>query len=328
MRHTLVRLEDAGTWTAALAGLRHAHAHTHAHAHAFAASSPDETLLYVGCEEDGTPIIACPLSVRGEPGQQDVYTPFGFSGFASDRARPEFGVAWDEFAASQGWIATYALQHPSLDHDLGLLGSAATVTCYLIDLSVSVDVRLSRMARGGRTNVRRALRAPFELSHDRDELAAFVLAEVDAFFDARDAASLYRFSPETWRRLLAAPSVRASGVRIDGAVVAALIVGRSGDIADGLFTLSVPAGRGATTALVWDAFATLAAAGATTFNMGGGVSSDDGVAEFKRRLGGAPVAAHGIRLVHRQDAFDDLCRRAGVAPDLDGFFPPYRRRQP
>lgn len=328
MRHRLVPLDDPDGWNDALQGLRHAPAHTHAHAFAFAASSPDETFLYVGCDDDGTPAVVCPLAVRGEPHEQDVYTPFGFSGFASAADRPGFAAEWDAFAAEQGWVATYALQHPALTNDLGLLTGAAEVMCYVVDVTEPADVLLARMAKDRRAEVRRWLREPAGLVRDPDEILAFVLANADAFYGERSAAALYHFAPETWRRLVGSPAVITTGLRRDGRLVAVMLNAAVGDIAEGLFTFSGPAGSRSTTPLFWEAIADAAARSATTFNLGGGARPDDGIVEFKRRLGAQPVPAYGIRLVHRTDAFETLCHRAGVAPVIDGYFPPYRRRQP
>lgn len=327
MKHSLVDLDDAGAWDAALAGITHSHAHTRAHVAAFAASSSDGTFLYTCSDDDETTLVACPLSVRGEPGERDVYTPWGFSGFATARRLPEFAGEWQEFAAAQGWVASYIFQNPLLPVDLGFRSSAfgSSTACSVLDLSLSSDELLARMSTRRRSELRRWMREPAEVTSDAHEVLGFVLSTVDEFFTARNAPEVYYFAERTWSLLLGVPSVWSIAVRENGRVVSTCIFGESSGLVEYLFGFSLP-GAAHTAPLIWEAIAHYGRQGASSLNLGGSVRPGDGVGEFKRRFGPREMPARRVRLVHRPDAYSALCDRAGTDPDPTGYFPPYRRR--
>ncbi len=331
MKHRLVELDDPVGWSRALDGLSHAHAHAHAHVDAFARSAGDRTFLYSCTDDDGAPLVACPLSLRGAPGELDAYTPYGFSGFAASGDVPGFADEWSSFASEQGWVASYVFQHPMLTADLGFDASAfgAPTPCSVLDLTATPDELLARMSSRRRAELRRWMREPAKVTTDPAEALAFTIAIADEFFAVRDAAAAYRFVDSTWKTLLAAPSVWCIGV-VDPTssgckVVALCIFGERAGLVDYLFGFSLPGASAHTAPLIWEAVHHFAGAGSTSMNLGGAVRAGDGVGEFKRRFGPTEVPARRVRLVHRSDAYAALCHRAGVDTDPSGFFPPYRR---
>jgi hypothetical protein len=325
MEHRLIGLDDPGGWTEALVGLRHPAAHTHSHVRAFARSSVDETVLYVAADADGATAVACPLSIRGDEGERDVYSPYGFGGFASDRDRPEFADEWDAFASAQGWIASYVVQHPELTADLGF-APASSISCFVLDLAPSEEDLVAAMSRSRRQELRSWARRAPDLTEDRDEVLSFLLEFADDFFAEREAAAVYRFDPVTWTDLVGSAVVRVVGVREEGRVVAANVTAEHDGLADSLFLVCRPGAGGHSSPLVWEAARRCRTAGARSLNLGGGVRPDDQIAEIKRRFGATPRPATVHRCVHRGEAYAELCRRTGVSVSTDGFFPPYRRR--
>jgi Acetyltransferase (GNAT) domain len=329
VRHVLVPIGDPAGWQAALTGITHSHAHTHTHVAAFAASSADETFLYSWRDDDDAPMVACPLSLRGETGAIDVYTPYGFSGFAARAARPDFAGDYDAFAASEGWVASYVFQHPMLVAELGFPSKSLLMQakCAVIDLGKSESELMACMSPGRRRELRRWAREAAVVTTDRDEVLAFVLATADDFFDTRDASSVYRFTEQTWASLLGGPSVWCIGVREAGRLVSASIFAESCGIVEYLFGLSSVGASTYAAPLIWEAILHYSAEGASSFNLGGGIRPDDGVAEFKRRFGADDMPAMSGRFVHDADKYSRLCARAAVGEDTTGFFPPYRRRR-
>jgi hypothetical protein len=59
-------------------------------------------------------------------------------------------------------------------------------------------------------------------------------------------------------------------------------------------------------------------------NLGGGIRPGDDLAEFKRRFGAVELPLASLRQVYRADAYEELCRAAGVTSERAGWFPPYR----
>jgi hypothetical protein len=61
------------------------------------------------------------------------------------------------------------------------------------------------------------------------------------------------------------------------------------------------------------------------FNLGGGMTPGDSLADFKARFGATPLPMRAVKAVYDPPAYEDLCRRHGADPgDRDGFFPAYR----
>lgn len=327
MNHRLIPLADPEEWSAALESIPHPPAHTHGHVSAFAASSPDPTFLYVCADDDQVPIVACPLSIRGDVGAADVYTPYGFGGFAARRPHPAFADDWRMFAVEQGWVAAYVMQHPLLTADLGHPEASldAGTTCYVLDLTRSPEGVLAAMSARRRQQLTAWARTPADLTTDRQELCGFFEREADRFFAARDAASLYRFRPDTWHLLLRSPVAWSIGVREAGSIVAASVFTEHDGYVEYLFGMSVDGAGRYSAPLIWEAVTHFSPLGASTLNLGGGVRPGDGVAEFKRRFGADEIPAPRLCLVFDPAAFTELSRAAGVEPTTDGFFPPYRR---
>jgi hypothetical protein len=327
MSHELISLTDGAAWDRALADIPHPHAHTRRHVAAFQASSPDPAFLYVHRDDHGIADVACPIAIRGGPGERDAYTPYGFGGFAAVRPVPTFAAEWDSFAGANGWVASYVFQSPVLDPDLGFpVGAFVPVgSCYVLDLGLPVDDLLARTSRRRRAELRRWAGVQHDLTSDPDEVATFLAAEAAAFFEARGAASVYRLSDATWADLISSPSVWCVAAREHGQVVAASVLGESCGMVDYLFGISRAGAAAYSAPLLWEAVTQFVGTGATTLNLGGGITPGDGVAEFKRRFGPGELTFTSGRFVHRRDAYRDLCRRAGVSEDTDGYFPPYRR---
>jgi hypothetical protein len=327
MSHELIPLTDGEAWDRALADIPHPHAHTRRHVAAFQASSPDEALLYVHRDAHGAADVACPIAVRGAPGERDAYTPYGFGGFAAARPVPTFAAEWDSFAGANGWVASYVFQSPLLDPDLGFpVGAFVPVgACYVLDLGRPVDDLLARTSPRRRAELRRWARGHHDLTSDPAEVTAFLIAEAAAFFAARDAAPIYRLSGATWADLISSPTVWCVAAREDGRVAAASVFGESCGMVDYLFGISRPGASAYSAPLLWEAVTHFVGTSAITLNLGGGITPGDGVAEFKRRFGPDELTFSSGRFVHRPDAYGDLCRRAGVGEDRDGYFPPYRR---
>lgn len=326
-RHELVPLSDGQRWDEALHGLVHAPAHTRHHAAAFALSSPDEVTLYVLRDAEGLPVVCCVLAVRGGPGTMDAYTPYGFGGFVAARPVAGFGQLWDSFARSQGWVASYALQHPLVEAPEPFPEDVERVSgdTYVVDLRPEPADLLRRMSSGRRTELARWTRAAGVLEEDRTAIAGFFAAEAPRFFADRGASPTYRFAAPTWEALTHAPNTVAFGARGPSGLVAAALFNGAGTLGEYVFSVSVPGTKGVSGPLVWEGMLALRRRGVTTLHLGGGVRPGDGVARFKQQFGVSAVPLRHLRFVHRPDVYARLCSRAGCDTGDDGYFPPYRR---
>lgn len=328
MRHEFLPLSARQEWDSVLPRVPHAHAHTWNHVAAFQASTGDPTFLYVGRDLAGEPLVVCPIAERRMNDSVDAYTPFGFGGFAARGELPGFAAQWQSVAESRHWTTSYVALNPLLAHDLGFPASVVHPlhTIFVWDVRRSPDALLASMASGRRRQLRKWEAAPRSLTRSRAEVLTFLKGNAAEFFRLRAAGSAYFFAPRTWERLLHSDSVHPIGITEGGRVLAAIVFGLVGPIAEAMFGISRPGFRTMLAPLIWEGVKGLKAHGAEIVNLGSDVRGDDGVALFKRQFGSQARTTHSLRIVHDEDHYASLCRMLGVGPEQrGGFFPPYCR---
>lgn len=318
---TLIALEDRAGWNAALSGVPHAFAHTWDNCHAMAASSGHETSLYVFRSDHAR--IVSPLAERAIGDEVDVVTPYGFSGFAGAGECPDFGTRWREFAARRGYVCGYLLLNPVIPTP-PWFGSEPELhkTLYVFDLRLGEDELFERLSTNRRRQVRRSDASA--LVSDREELTEFFVDNYPRFAESRDAAAVYRLSEASMRALCESPNVLLLGAREGGRLRAVSLFGFTEHAGDYLYNASLPGEEAWSAILIWHAALELKARGVPSLNLGGAVTDDDGVGEFKRRFGTDRVPLYNLKQVYRPDAYRLLCERAGVDPSQTAYFPAYR----
>jgi hypothetical protein len=318
---TLIPLEDRTGWEAALAGHPHAFAHTWDNCRAMAGTTGHATYLY-SFRSDGVRVL-CPLAERPAADHVDVVTPYGFSGFVGSGDCSGFDSHWRAFAEGRGYVCAYLLLNPVIPNPTLFAADAERhKTLFVFDLTLDEDELFARLSTNRRRQVRRA--EPEALVTDREQLTEFFVETYPAFIAARDAAGVYDLSEQSMRELCASESVFLIGARSGGRICAVSLFGFTRHAGDYLYNASLPGHEEWSAILIWAAVRDLKARGVPTLNLGGAVSEDDGVAEFKRRFGTGEVPLHNVKQVYRPDVYRELCDRAGVDAEAAGYFPAYR----
>lgn len=324
MRHDLIPIAEQDRWNHALVGIPHGFGHTWESCHAQWLTTRLPTYLYV-FEADGARII-CPLLIRGSEGQFDVTTPFGFSGFAGTGHCPQFRDEWFAFARSKGWVCAYIGQNPQLEPERYWPREdfEEGQNLFWLDLSQSDAEILGRLSRGRRPPIKRWRANPDWPCTDRAEIAEFIIKNHKDFFRRVGATTTYSFTEATWRSLAASPNVELLGARSNGRLVATMLFGFAGRLADALFNVSVPEGRDAATALMVEGARRLRARKVEMLNMGGGVRPGDSVEASKRQFHAIVQPLLRLKQVLNSGTFAALCQRAGIDPCAPStYFPPY-----
>ena len=328
MRVRLVDDVDAAAWTEALEGIPHAIAHTHGFASAMARVQGTTASLFVA--EDGNSRFICPVAVRDFHGNCDIFSPYGFGGFAGIGDPHGLRAAWAEFAATNGYVAAFITQNPLLMPD-GMTAQWPGITEYVrtiyrIDLTQQLNIRLGRVSARTRSGLRKWLeRATIE--HDQDLLAEAFVRLYPGLAERRDMSALYHFDPVVLRRLTELPDTFLVGARsCDGIISCVALMAATSACGDYLFMASSPDGNSDGTGVLWCGLEKLAERKVPVCNLGGGISEGDGVAEFKRRIGGEPLALPIVQEIFDTDRYAALCRVAGVVPAATGFFPAYHAK--
>ena len=120
-------------------------------------------LLYVHRDAHGAADVACPIAVRGAPGERDAYTPYGFGGFAAARPVPTFAAEWDSFAGRERMGRVVRLPEPTAGSGPRLPRRRVRSRRrrrYVLDLARPADDLLARMSPRRRAELRRWARRP------------------------------------------------------------------------------------------------------------------------------------------------------------------------
>ena len=319
----LISLEDRARWDEVLGTLPHGWAHTWDSCHAQHVATGYRTFLYYA--EGRGARVACPIAERSIDERVDIVTPSGFSGFVGQGRWPGFADRFRDFARSQGYVCGYITLNP-LFGDATYIDPGETYPntyVYVLDTTVGLDVLHQRLSR----NRRRELRTWTPGMHDVDpaKVREFLIAHYDAFMSSRGARAQYRYDARTLLAICDSGNVVMLGAEVDGCVEAVRVVGYTPHAADDLFLVSTQRGSSHAACLAWSAVHRLTEMGVPTYNLGGGVSPSDAVAQAKERFGPARLPLNGLKQVYDREGYDLLCRRYGRPGSVHpGYFPPYR----
>jgi hypothetical protein len=328
IRQDLIPLEDRAAWRQSLEGIPHGFGHTWESCRAAARSSGAPTFLYRF--QDGPARVVCPLAERGQGWTRDLATPYGFGGFAGTGGGPLFRHRFRDFLRRRGYVCAYIGLHPVLTGgDWAGPGEAHVYnSVHVLDLTAPEETLFARLSENRRREVRAFDRArsekTVELVEDRDALARFFLDHYEEFYRSRSASPLYFFSRDTLLDLFALDNVLLLGVAGPEGIEAVSVFGWTPYLADFLHNVSVPGGERHSAPLIWQAARRLHALRIPFLCLGGGIREGDGVARFKERFGGERRPLAALRQVYDRERYAELCRLAGVDPEAEGYFPPYR----
>jgi hypothetical protein len=321
-----IAIQDEKAWTAALLGLPHSIFHTWGYAHAIWLTTGLVTYLYTF--EDEAVRIICPLAEREIESHRDLVTPFGIGGFAGNGESQAFADHWWAFAKRMGYVCGYIGLNPLFDRPcFSRPGEAVTErTIFVMDLSVDETEVRRRLAPRLRREIA-SLKSPrADLVEDRRSLTEFFVSNYLPFMERKGAAPVYRFRTATLEALCSLDSVLLVGAARRGRIEAVMMFGFTPYSADGLFVPSHPGCEHHSTPLIWWAVKAMQARDVPLLNLGGAVREGDGLAAYKRRFGSLSLPMRALKQIYRPDTYADLCRRASVGQDDQGYFPAYRAR--
>jgi hypothetical protein len=272
-------------------------------------------------------MVVCPFSVREYAGREDLVTPYGFSGFVGAGDVDSFRHDWKDYAASNGYVCAYVQLNPFFDNARLFDPTESHVqgSIHVVDLREPENVLFAQLSRNRRREVR-AAQPGVDLLIDDERAQRFFLEHYHACMRARAASPVYYFSDETLRGLFNSHGTFTIGVATGGVIDAVTMFGWTPSIGDSLFNVATESGRRQSALLTWEGMKRLKQLGVPVLNMGGGIRRDDGVAKFKERFGGIGLPLSCVKEIFDKEAYDELCRRAGLGSyHGTGFFPPYHR---
>ncbi|MBC8166286.1 MAG: hypothetical protein H7Y20_10480 [Bryobacteraceae bacterium] len=274
--------------------------------------------------DDGKRRMVCPFVERKVGEALDIASPYGFGGFVGAGGSELVSTSWYRFAGERGVVCGYIGLHPTLSDPSWHTPSDVhrQTTLYLLDLTLSVEELFENLS----TNRKRQLKHPSCAIELSDYEATEFLKEHGAkFFLRKQAALVSHFTTSTFAALAHSSKTFTFGCKAGPMLCALSMFAYTPYGAEYLFNISLPEAEDYAATLLWSGVQRLRCLRIPTLNLGGGIRSGDGVAEFKRRFGGKAVPYFCLKQVYNEAAFTQLCREYGVDPgDKSGYFPPYR----
>jgi hypothetical protein len=324
-RQDSIPLESPSEWKEALQGIPHAFAHTWESCQAMYLSSGYKTFLY--SYQSGDVRIVCPLAERPFGDYLDIVTPYGFSGFIGNSDCPDFPEHFRQYMQQKGYVCSYIAQNPLFENDSYLEPAAVFQMShvYILDLRLSADALFENLSTNRRRQLKDWDRITAGVLFGEDRLADFFIEKFNSLMREKNASDVYQLSEKTLTSLVGLDNVFLVGVEEAGEIVAVMLFAHTAELADYLFGMALERGRRHSAALLWYGIKQLKTLKVPFMNLGGGITADDGVADFKRRFGGKKVMSHCLKQVYAGQIYGDLCRSVGADPDrLSGYFPAYR----
>ncbi|MEJ7912098.1 MAG: hypothetical protein WKF70_03005 [Chitinophagaceae bacterium] len=322
----LIPLSNASAWKAALQDIPHAFGHTWESCYAMSLTTALPTYLYQLC--DGARRVVCPIAERLHQGFTDIVTPYGFSGFVGNGAYTPFDQHWKQFARDRNYICGFIGLNPLFEEASFLREDECYGynSLYVLDLTQTISVLLERLSYIRKRQLRQFDKQQLHLINDKALVKNFFVQHYSSFFESRGASGVYLFSPETMLSLINADSVFMAGVSGGKGIEAVSVFAYTPHGAEYLFNVSVEQGRQHSTTLIWYAVEHLQAMGIPWLNLGGGVTENDSIAQFKQFFGPQRYALRCSKQVYQPDQYRSLCMAANRDPgDRSGYFPAYRQ---
>jgi hypothetical protein len=320
-----ISLDNPSEWKDALKGIKHVFAHTWENCYAMYLTTGLPTYLYsIDIEESQ---IVCPISERSFENYTDIFTPYGFSGFISNKPCREFPRYWNEFVERKKYVCGY-IQISPIFEDNSLFYSNDVYhynNVYSLDLTLTFDELFRNLSNNRKRHLRHWNEISTKITYDKSILFDFFLNRYHNFMQSQNASSTYNFSRDTLSFLANLENVLMVGVQNSGKVEAVSLFGYSPIVGDYLFNISLPEGKGHTTALLWAGAIQLQSKGVQVLNLGGGVQVDDKIAEYKRRFGSKQLPLKCLKQVYNRKIYEQLCQHINVDPGKSGYFPAYQK---
>ncbi|MDD4914445.1 MAG: hypothetical protein PHW13_05330 [Methylococcales bacterium] len=319
----LIGLDEPLAWSKALEGLPHGYWHGWQANQALYLGTGQPAYLFVHDDAASGGRAVCAFAERRWLDTVDIFTPGGFTGFASRGHCPGLHADWHALAAERGYVCGYFALHPVLAAQYAR--TTATNDLYLLDLRIGEAALLEQAD----LNVRRAIRdwrqsgRPYVT--DKQRLTAFILEHYATFMQTMQANQAAVWGTETLSAMCADPAVLMAGVADESGICAVYTFAVTPYDAECHLNISVRDGRRYTRALLWWGIRTLTGLNIPWLHLGGGVVRNDAIAQAKQRFRPICLPLLTAREIYRPDEFERLCRNAGRDPlSAAGFFPPYR----
>ena len=144
--------------------------HTQTYNRLLAKETSKKIYLFVA-EKDGE-TVCLPYCERTFQDTIDVFSPFGWSGFAPSGSNWAW-AAWDAFAQDENYICSYFVSNPGLSRSSLDFYEQIYHYAYVINLQDPIDKISKNLSSTNRNLINKGLQDDREITYDRVKIASF-----------------------------------------------------------------------------------------------------------------------------------------------------------
>ncbi len=196
-------------------------------------------------------------------------------------------------------------------------------TIYFLQIDKDIDELWQGLHPNHRYEINRFAKINHEIVENKSILIEPLINLYQETTSRVNASSTYLFSKRALNDLNNSEIAYTLGAKINGIIECVVIFLYKGNRAEYFINASSDIGRQATRTLIWEAIKRLKIKGVSQINLGGGVSDNDHLDQFKRRFGGTSEKLLLMKGITSNDVYQMLCNTYNVSSDDNTYFPPY-----
>lgn len=248
----------------------------------------------------------------------DIVSPYGYSGpvrigdlFSGYYAQSAFLNTFYDWCNKNNIISEFARLHPFETEWVQTEGKHYEHDIYYINLNQSEEEIWKGFDKGCKSAVKQ---------QEKTYWIHFGNARLDGWYPYFKKSPNYQFGKPFLKDVLALPEANLITTCTSMNTVSGAIFLTYGDYCHYFL-----AAGGNQNYLLWEAIKWAKSQGCKIFNLGGGLKAGDSLESFKKSFTKTSKPFFTYRKIHNLEVYKELCQKKGVVPDLDGYFPAYRR---
>lgn len=332
MDFNIIKLESPEIWNDSLSEIDHSYFHTWEYCQSLSKANQQEFFLLVINHSDYKIITTYSIRAK-QKGFCDIYTPYGFGGIIfkineNDSKKlnaEEFNTFWKEFGQKNDFVTSYMFNHPSFNIPEDFkLNFVHHHTIYNLDLTLSKEQLWSSLQKGHKYEINRSYKdSNFKIIKDKEVLFPKFIELYNETMHRVNATDVYFFKEDFLRAISFSDKGILIGAEYSGNIVAVVLFLFNGKIGEYFLSSADENYRIYSRVLIWEGILALKEKGVEILNMGGGVTENDSLDDFKRRFGGKSNSIFVRKDIFDEVKFNNLCELNSVDINNNNYFPPY-----
>jgi len=268
-----------------------------------------------------------PLISRSFEGQQDLVTPYGYSGIIFKNFSNLLLNKIYNYFCSQSFICSYIVNSP-ISNDLEPMKHSSFYdknSCFIIDCSLSIESLTTNIVGRRRSQVK--LKNDCEFIYEKKELKGEFLKLYKLSMQAKEVSGYHLFSDDMVNSLISSSKTFLIGLKSGGKLLSISLFGRTDYACDFILNGATHDGRKFSSAILWEAVKITKSNKIPYFNLGGGLVMNDSLDQYKSKFGGFRKQFGAFREVHDKVGYSRILEQKNIELDdnYNGFFPAYRK---